>query len=91
MAEKMITEYQAWEIATKYLLDHPLGHPDYIWVLKDGFEHSDAWLFPFHIQCKKDIPPEKQEKFAGAPAFQVTKENGAVKVLSWAEFTKQTK
>ena len=87
----MITEHQAKDIATRYLLDHPLAQPDYMWVLKDYSEHSDAWVFPFHIQCRNDTPPEKQEKFAGAPAFQVSKTDGTVKVLSWPEFRTRTK
>ena len=73
-------------IAVKYLTDNPVGHPDYEWMVNGWSERSDIWIFPFRIRCKKPIPKEDQEKFAGAPAFSVSKIDGSVRIIGWAEY-----
>jgi len=84
----MITEEQAKGIAAMYLADNPLGHPDYEWILGDWSEAQDLWLFPFCIRCRKPIPKEDQENFAGAPGFGVSKTDGAVRTIAWPEWQK---
>lgn len=81
-----MNESEAKRIAQKYLSENPLNHPDYEWELRKWTETPEAWIFPFCYRCTKDIPPEKQGRFGGAPAFTVSKKDGTVKVVSWAEY-----
>jgi hypothetical protein len=76
-----IAKAQALQIAKDHAARAPLGHPDY----RLGFELSgrigDEWLFAYRIECLKDIPPEEQERFAGAGGFVVSAK-GQVRDLS---------
>jgi hypothetical protein len=81
-----MNEASARATARRYLSEHPLDHPDYEWELRECIEKPDIWLFPFCFRCKKNLPPEKWECFAGASAFTIDKADGSVKVVSWAEY-----
>ncbi len=76
-----IAKEEALRIAKEHVAGVPLDHPDY----RFGFELSgsigDEWLFAYRIRCVKDIPEEKQERFAGAGGFLVSAK-GEVRDLS---------
>ena len=81
-----MNESEAKRIAQQYLTDHPLDHPDYEWELREWVERLNVWLFPFCFRCSKNIPKDEWDCFGGAPAFTVSKTDGSVSVLSWAEY-----
>jgi hypothetical protein len=87
----MMTEEQAKATATAYAVAHPLDHPDYELEVAEGRHYEAGWLFKFKICCKKDIPKDSQEKFAGAPAVLVEEIAGTARAVGWQEYWKMTK
>ncbi len=86
-----MTETQAKAVADEYTATHPLEHHDYEMVVTKGRECDAGWLFDFSTICKKDIPSEEQETFAGAPALLIQKSTGTARVVGWQEYWKMTK
>ena len=77
----MIAKEQALKIATEHTAQDLLDHPDYRTNFKLIGGLAEEWLFAYHIECLKDIPPEDQEQFAGAGGFVVSS-NGQVRDLT---------
>jgi hypothetical protein len=76
-----IARDRALRIAADHAARVPLDHPDYRLAIELSGRIGDEWLFAYRIECLKDIPPEKQEPFAGAGGFIVSA-NGEVRDLS---------
>jgi hypothetical protein len=77
-----IGKEEAVKIAEKHASALHLDHPDYRMECELRGRTPDGWLFSYRIRCLKDIPPQEQEKFAGAPGFLVSRD-GATRELSW--------
>jgi hypothetical protein len=71
-----IAKEQALHIATGHTARAPLDHPDYRLGFELAGRMGDEWLFAYRIECLKDIPPEQQERFAGAGGFVVPASGG---------------
>lgn len=76
-----IAKEQALQIAINHAGRVPLDHPDYRLGVELSGCIGDEWLFAYRIECLKDIPPEEQERFAGAGGFLVSAK-GEVRDLS---------
>jgi hypothetical protein len=59
-----------------------LDHPDYRMECELRGATPEGWLFSYRIRCLKDVPPQDQEKFAGAAGFLISR-NGMAQDLSW--------
>jgi hypothetical protein len=68
-----IARDQAFQIAASHVAQKPkLGHPDYRLSFEVSGRVGDEWLFAYHIECLRDIPPDEQERFAGAGGFLIS-------------------
>ena len=82
----MIEYEQAKLIASKHVDGVSLGHDDYFMSCDEGTECSSGWYFDCIIRCRKEIPQEEREQFAGAPGFIVNREDGSVVTQSWQQY-----
>ena len=67
-----ISQQQAFELAAGHVASMSLGHPDYRMDCEFECQLSDGWLFQYRIKCRRELPSEQQEQFAGAAAFIVS-------------------
>jgi hypothetical protein len=72
----------AVKVAEKHASASHLDHPDYRMECEFRGSTPEGWLFSYRIRCLKDIPPQEQEKFAGAAGFLISRD-GKVRDLSW--------
>ena len=72
----------AVRLAERHASSVPLDHPDYRMRCDLRGTIPEGWLFSYRIHCLKDIAPEAQEKFAGAPGFVITRQ-GVAEDLNW--------
>lgn len=80
-----MTGNQAKTIAKDYLTSHPIGHPDYVWIVGEPRETALGWYFDFRYECLLDLPPENREMFGGAPGF-IVRPDRTVQVVGWDEW-----
>jgi hypothetical protein len=77
----VISRDEAFQKAVRHAASGSLGHPDYFLECEFRREVEDGWLFEYQIRCRRDIPPEDWERFAGAAGFVVST-TGQIRDLS---------
>lgn len=60
-------------------------HPNYQYGMSKPVEYAHCWYFDYRIQPRLDFPPSKQEMFAGAPGFIISKQTTKLCTVSWHE------
>lgn len=85
-----IGKEDAVRLAEEHASASRLDHPDYRMGCELRGSTSEGWLFSFRIRCIKDIPPQEQEKFAGAAGFLISRD-GAARDLSWPMYAEVEK
>ncbi len=88
LAINMINLDKALALSQRNLAENPLPHEDYEWIMSDPFEVDTGWCFDYSFRCRRDLPEEEKEQFAGSPGFLVAKESGVVMILNWEEYSK---
>jgi hypothetical protein len=82
----MIALDQAMTIAEQHVIAQPHLHPDYRLALGPMRNVPAGWYFGYEMRCLRDIPPDEQERFGGAPGFIVHRDDGRVEVIGWGEY-----
>ncbi|HSC94290.1 MAG TPA: hypothetical protein VLC73_04935 [Burkholderiales bacterium] len=85
-----IGKEDAMRLAEKHASASDLDHPDYRMECQLQGHTPEGWLFSYRIRCLKDIPPQEQEKFAGAAGFLISPA-GTVQDLSWPMYAEVEK
>ena len=78
----MLTPAEVRVRAQAHLDAHPLWHPEYRYVLREGHELPHGWYFPYAYEHVGGLPPDQWEQFLGAAGFVVCRETGAVEVTA---------
>lgn len=80
-----MTRQEARLIAESHLERFPLPGDSHRWVLPEGLQSSEGWVFKYKYDLVKASDGNEGGAIGGAPAF-VVHPNGVVRNLAWKEF-----
>jgi len=81
----MIVGSEAIRLADQHAARQDLGHEDYYLEARLLGSVPNGWLFEYSVACRRDIPLDQQERFAGAGGFTISPGNPEIRELSVPE------
>ena len=81
----MIVASEAIRLADQHAARQDLGHDDYYLQAALLGLVPDGWLFEYSVACRRDIPLDQRECFAGAGGFTISPGNLEIRELTVPE------
>ena len=82
----MIVASEATRLADQHAARQDLGHKDYYLAARLLGSVPNGWLFEYSVACRRDIPLDQRERFAGAGGFTISPDNLEIRELTVPEF-----
>ena len=81
----MIVVSEATRLADQHAARKDLGHEDYYLESRLLGSVPAGWLFEYSVACRRDIPLDQRERFAGAGGFTISPDNLEIRELTVPE------
>ena len=81
----MIVVSEATRLADQHAARQDLGHEDYYLEARLLGSVPDGWLFEYSVACRRDIPLDQRERFAGAGGLTISLGNLEIRELTVPE------
>jgi hypothetical protein len=76
----------ATRLAQEHVIGLPAPAPNYRITVGAVHELAEGWYFDYSIEQERELSPDEEESFAGAPGFLVLREGGTIRDIGWAEY-----